>query len=209
MPGTNEASLRDHWEALYGKSADNTVSWYQPRPEISLALISACGAGPESRIVDVGGGSSRLVDALLDGTLGRVTVLDISDAALRRAQQRLGARASEVAWVSGDVTRWRPASLFDVWHDRALFHFLARPEHRSAYVVTLLDALRVGGHAIIGTFAADGPERCSGLAVVRYEPETLAAELGPGLRLVDALHEEHVTPAGKVQRFQFSRFVRV
>jgi trans-aconitate methyltransferase len=158
--------------------------------------------------VDVGGGASRLVDALRDADHEHVTVLDVAAAALERAQRRLGARAAAVSWVVADATGWQPDGEYDVWHDRALFHFLVRTEDRAAYRAALLSALRTGGHAIFATFAPDGPERCSGLPVVRYDAEALAAELGPALALVEGFREDHVTPGGRVQRFQWSRFVR-
>jgi SAM-dependent methyltransferase len=139
----------------------------------------------------------------------RITVLDIAGAALEYAKQRLGPRAAMVSWVIADITAWTPTETYDVWHDRATFHFLVRAEERDAYRNVLLAALRPGGHAIIGTFASDGPERCSGLPVVRYEPATLALELGPRFRLVEAVREQHVTPEKTVQAFQFSRFVRI
>jgi ubiquinone/menaquinone biosynthesis C-methylase UbiE len=201
-------STREHWQDVYARWADDAVAWYQARPAASLELIARTGAGPGARIVDVGGGASRLVDALLDAGHTRVAVLDVSDAALARARARLGARAGRVEWIAADVRTWAPDGPFDVWHDRAAFHFLARAEDRDAYRSTVLRAIPSGGHVIIATFASDGPERCSGLPVVRWEPAALAAELGPSFRLVESLREDHVTPAGKVQRFQFSRLLR-
>jgi SAM-dependent methyltransferase len=201
-------SLRDHWQNVYEQKGEDDVSWFQARPDISLALVMRTGVGRDARIVDVGGGASRLVDALLDSGVSGMTVVDIAAAALERARSRLGPRASAVTWVTSDVAHWKPDSTFDVWHDRAVFHFMVREDDRETYVATLRRALRPGGHAIIGTFASDGPERCSGLPVRRYEPETLAAELGTGFQLVDSVRDEHMTPGGKIQRFQFSRFVR-
>ena len=198
-----------HWDSVYATRSPDEVSWFQAHPGTSLEFIGRTGKGKDARIVDVGGGASRLVDALLDDGFDRVTVLDISQEALARAKERLADRARLVTWVAADITRWAPSSTFDIWHDRAVFHFLVNPEDRRAYRATLASALAVGGQVIIGTFASDGPERCSGLPVVRYEPDTLAAEFGSGLRLVESTHEDHVTPGGKVQRFQFSRFVRV
>jgi SAM-dependent methyltransferase len=198
-----------HWDSVYATRSPDAVSWYQARPGTSLEFIGRTGKGKDARIVDVGGGASCLVDVLLDDGFERVTVLDISQEALGRAKERLGDRARLVNWVAADITRWTPSSAFDIWHDRAVFHFLVNPEDRRAYRATLTSALSVGGQVIIGTFASDGPERCSGLPVARYEPDTLAAELGSDLRLVDCTHEDHLTPGGKVQRFQFSRFVRV
>ncbi len=201
-------SPREHWQDVYAHKRDDEVSWYQARPATSLELIARTGAGPGARIVDVGGGASRLVDALLDAGYARVAVLDVADGALDRARARLGARAARVAWIAADVRTWVPDGPFDVWHDRAAFHFLVRAEDRDAYRTTLLRAVRGGGHVIVATFASDGPERCSGLPVMRWDPDALAAELGPSFRLVESLREDHVTPAGKVQRFQFSRLVR-
>jgi SAM-dependent methyltransferase len=196
-----------HWDSVYATRDPDEVSWYQARPGLSLEFIGRTGKGRDAHIIDVGGGASRLVDALLDDGFQRVTVLDISPEALARARDRLGDRGRLVTWIAADVSRWTPTP-FDIWHDRAVFHFLVDLEDRVAYRRSMAAALPLGGQAIIGTFASDGPERCSGLPVARYEPETLGAELGPGFRLVESTHEDHRTPAGKVQRFQFSRFVR-
>jgi SAM-dependent methyltransferase len=204
-----EADRRAHWDAVYSTKAPDQVSWYQARPEISLGLIERAGKGRGARLVDVGGGASRLVDLLLDAGLNRLTVLDLSEVALEKARARLGSRASLVDWVVADATRWRPPGTFDVWHDRAVFHFLVDSEQRHRYLATISAALSPGAQAVMGTFASDGPERCSGLPVARYEPESLAQELGPGFRLVENLHEEHRTPSGKMQRFQFSRLLRL
>lgn len=197
-----------HWERVYANKPEDELSWYEARPHASLTMIARTGVGREARILDVGGGASRLVDALLDEGFRRISVLDIAEAALAVAKQRLGDRGASITWIAADATEWVPEDTYDVWHDRAAFHFLTQPEQRDGYRKALRAALRPGGHAILGTFAPDGPERCSGLPIVRYEPEALAAELGPGFRLVESHHEEHVTPAGRVQRFQFSRFVR-
>ncbi|HET8542785.1 MAG TPA: class I SAM-dependent methyltransferase [Anaeromyxobacter sp.] len=201
-------SRREHWEGIYASRSEEELSWFQARPAVSLRLVASAGVGPDARIVDVGGGASRLVDALLDAGFRRVAVLDVADGALEKSRRRLGPRAAAVEWIACDVTAWRPGAPFDLWHDRAVFHFLTRPEDRQAYRAALGAALRPGGQVVIGTFSSAGPEKCSGLPVVRWEPETLAAELGPGFRLVESARDEHVTPAGKVQRFQFSRFVR-
>ncbi len=198
-----------HWDAAYASKAPEEVSWFQQRPDASLGLLARAGFGQEASIVDVGGGASRLVDALLEAGHRRLAVLDLSAVALGKARARLGERAALVTWVVGDVTAWRPPAAFDLWHDRAVFHFLVEAEDRRRYVEVMKAALRPGGQAVLGTFASDGPERCSGLPVARWEPASLAAELGPSFRLLEALHEEHLTPGGKVQRFQFSRFERV
>ncbi len=206
--GPEPRPAREHWQDVYAQKAEDAVSWYQAFPAASIDLVSRTKAGPGARIVDVGGGASRLVDALLALGHERVAVLDVAEAALERARARLGDRASRVEWIAADVRTWTPQGSFDVWHDRATFHFMVTPADREAYFATLLRALRGGGHAIVATFASDGPERCSGLPVMRWEPDALAAALGPAFRLVDSLREDHLTPAGKVQRFQYSWFQR-
>ena len=173
---------------------------------MSLALIAeACSA---DSVIDVGGGTSLLAERLLDGGYA-VTVLDISEAAMDRARQRLGARAGEVDWMVADVTASPDLGTFDVWHDRAVFHFLITPADRAAYVALLARTVSVGGHAVIATFALDGPEKCSGLEVRRYDGSALAAELGPRFRLVKSVPERHQTPWNATQSFQYSLFKRV
>lgn len=196
-----------HWDGAYTGKQDTEVSWFQEQPGMSLELIRHCALPAGASVIDVGGGASRLVDVLVDDGLA-VTVLDLSAAALEKARARLGGRAAAVEWVVADITAWMPAAPFDLWHDRAVFHFLTEPADRAAYRERLAAALRPGGQAVIGTFALDGPERCSGLPVMRYGPEELTAELGPSFRLVEAVRESHVTPAGKTQSFQFCRLSR-
>lgn len=191
-----------HWQDVYTRKAENEVSWYQATPDVSLALIEAA-TSPGAAIVDVGGGASRLVDALI-GRGYDVTVVDIADAALATAQERLGGQAAAARWVAADVTRWRPERTFDLWHDRAVFHFLTEADDRRAYEAVMAAALPTGGHAVIGTFAADGPERCSGLPVRRYDPQDLAAEFRNHFTPVRDLRHDHVTPGGTVQKFQFT-----
>ena len=203
-----ESERRDHWQGVYATRAPDEVSWYQPRPATSLGLIARTGLGPGASVIDVGGGASRLVDALLDAGYTRVAVLDIAEVALERARDRLGERAARVEWLAADITLFRPERRFDLWHDRALFHFLVDASDRQAYREALGAALRPGGQVIVGTFALDGPDRCSNLPVARYDAAAMARELGPGYRLLETLAEEHVTPAGTVQRFQFCRFLR-
>jgi trans-aconitate methyltransferase len=204
----NEASRRDHWEAVYTGKAEDQVSWFQQTPAVSLELIALTGATRNSPIIDIGGGASRLADCLVSQGYEDVTVLDLSSAALARARSRLENNANRVKWIEADVTAWEPSRDYDVWHDRAAFHFLVLPEDQAAYVARLRRALRPGGHAIIGTFATDGPERCSGLAVRRYDATGLAATLGIGFALVDTRRHEHATPWGATQKFQFSTFRR-
>jgi 2-polyprenyl-3-methyl-5-hydroxy-6-metoxy-1,4-benzoquinol methylase len=184
---------KEHWEAAYA-DGPSEVSWYQPRPEISLELIGATGASLEAAILDVGGGASTLVDCLLDAGRLSVAVLDISASALAQARTRLAARASLVTWFEADVTKFDPPSRFAVWHDRAVFHFLTAPEDRRAYVDTLMRALQPGGDVIIATFAPDGPLKCSGLEIVRYDEASIAAELGAAFVLRESRRETHRTP---------------
>jgi SAM-dependent methyltransferase len=200
---------RAHWQQVYTTKAEGEVSWFEDHPAVSLELIRATGVAKDAAIIDVGGGASRLVDALLREGYSAVTVLDLSEHALATAKARLGDRRDAVQWIAADVTNWTPATMFQVWHDRAAFHFLTEPVDRAAYVARVLRALGVGGHLIIGTFALDGPERCSGLPVVRYDAASLAATLGGGFELAETRPHEHLTPMGHVQRFQFSRFRRI
>ena len=201
-----EMSVKEHWEKLYSSMPDSEVSWTQPEPRTSLSLIrEAC---PSGRIIDVGGGTSVLADRLLDAGYS-VAVLDISAAALDRARDRLHTRADQVLWTVADVTAAPDLGTFDVWHDRAVFHFLTKPADRAAYVALLRGTVPVGGHVIIATFAMDGPEKCSGLPVQRYDGRSLRAELGVGFDLVKSVPEVHLTPWGKPQPFQYSVFGRV
>jgi SAM-dependent methyltransferase len=201
-------STHIHWETVYSEKHERDLSWFQERPEPSLELIARAGATPASDVIDIGGGASRLVDALLARGFAHVSVLDLSETALAKARARLGDGAEKVKWIAADVTAWQPDARYDVWHDRAAFHFLTEPDAQRAYVERLRLALRDGGHAIIATFAHDGPEKCSGLPVARHSAETIGALLGTEFALVDARRHEHATPWGSVQKFQFSTFVR-
>lgn len=197
-----------HWDNVYTTKGEKDVSWYQDSPTPSLDLIALTGVSASAEIIDIGGGASRLVDNLLRKNFGRLTVLDLSGAALEAARRRLGESAARVTWVVADVTTWQPAQTYDLSHDRAAFHFLTDQADQSAYLERLRKALKPAGFAIIGTFAADGPERCSGLPIVRYDAASLAAGLGDEFELIDARRHEHMTPWGAVQRFQFSTFRR-
>jgi len=201
-------SRRAHWQSVYIRKGENEVSWFQENPAPSLELIAQVGATAASAIIDIGGGASRLVDNLLDRGFGDVTVLDLSDAALEAARARLGSRAARVHWIVADATVWEPLKEYDIWHDRAAFHFLTEERDRAGYGVRLRRALKVGGYAIIATFALDGPERCSGLPVVRYDPASLGQTLGPDFELIDTRRHTHETPWGSDQSFQFSVFRR-
>jgi hypothetical protein len=201
-------SRQAHWEGVYTNKGENEVSWFQETPTPSLELIAQVGATPASAIIDIGGGASRLVDNLIDRGFEDVTVLDLSEASLETAIARLGSRATQAHWIIADSTVWEPLKAYDIWHDRAAFHFLTEDCDRAAYVARLEQALKVGGYVIIATFALDGPERCSGLPVVRYDPVSLGKTLGRAFQLVDARRHAHATPCGLDQSFQFSVFRR-
>jgi trans-aconitate methyltransferase len=203
-----DASARDHWETVYTTKEETGVSWFQDNPSPSLELIEQLKPASDASIIDVGGGASRLVDALLERGFRRPTVLDISQAALDLACLRLGRRASYAQWIVEDVREWEPSRRFDIWHDRAAFHFLVKAPDRAAYIARLKQALRPGGYAIIATFAPDGPEKCSGLPVYRTDARGLAEELGEAFKLVESKTHDHVTPQNSSQRFQFSVFQR-
>lgn len=197
-----------HWEDVYASKGENEVSWFQENPAPSLELIEQAGATPASAIIDVGGGASRLVDNLIEKGFGDVTVLDLSEAALEAAKRRLGNRAAKIHWIVADATTWDPSKAYDIWHDRAAFHFLTEPGDRTGYIARLARALKIGGHAVIATFALDGPEKCSGLPAVRYDAGSLGRTLGPTFRPLGTRRHQHVTPWGSQQVFQFSVFRR-
>jgi len=191
-----------HWEHIYETKAPTQVSWYQSHPELSLQLIQRTGVTPAEPILDVGGGASTLVDDLLANDFQQITVLDISATALTLARQRLGDRAAEVTWLEADILRAAlPHHFCQVWHDRAVFHFLTRVEDRQRYVEAVRWAVRPGGHVIVATFAVDGPPRCSGLEVIRYNPDSLHAEFGSDFELETSAAETHHTPFGSEQKF--------
>jgi SAM-dependent methyltransferase len=200
-------SSKQHWENVYSTKATDAVSWYQPQAELSLQMIAATGLQKTAAVIDVGGGASTLIDGLLAAGYSDLTVLDLSRAALAVAQARLGATASRVRWLEGDITGMQlRAGAFDLWHDRAVFHFLTEAQQRRLYVERLVDALKPGGHVIIATFADDGPTQCSGLPVMRYDAAQLAAELGERFELVQHQTAAHHTPFGTVQQFTWCWF---
>lgn len=195
---------QSHWQTVYLTKGEQQVSWSQADPQPSLRLIESVAPGRDASIIDVGGGASRLVDALLTSGFHDVTVLDLSEAALANARGRIGATGEAVRWVVGDATVWQPQQAFDIWHDRAAFHFLVEEQDRVAYLDRLHRGVKPGGHAVIGTFALDGPEKCSGLPVQRYDPATLSRTIGPAFELIAEVPHRHVTPWGATQSFQFS-----
>ena len=195
-------SLKTHWEHIHQTKTPTQVSWYQQHALQSLQFIANTGVDKAGRIIDIGGGISTLVDDLLTNGYQQISVLDISAAALQTTQQRLGPRAKEITLLEADVTQVQlPYQFYDVWHDRAVFHFLTDLEDRQRYVDTVREAVKPGGHVIVATFASDGPEKCSGLQVVRYAPESLHNEFGEGFELINSTNELHHTPFGTEQKF--------
>lgn len=195
---------KQHWEQVYTTKASDSVSWFQEHADQSLRLIHNTRLGKDAAIIDVGGGTSRLVDDLVAEGYTDLTVFDLSSTALAVARQRLGKHADIVHWIEGDITRAKfPMNRFDIWHDRAVFHFLTDPADRHAYVERVLSSVRPGGHVIVATFAEDGPEKCSGLPVMRYQPEALHAVFGDTFQLIEHEKEAHHTPFGTVQQFVY------
>ena len=199
---------KDHWNSVYERKDAIEVSWFQAEPTLSPEIIGSLVSNKAVPLIDVGGGASTLVDKLLERGFTNLTVLDISAVALNHAKQRLGGRNKLVNWIEADVTRFAAHTAFQLWHDRAVFHFLTLAPDRAAYVSSLAAALPQG-HAIISTFGMKGPEQCSGLHVVRYDAQKISAEFGDCFRLVNTFHELHTTPWGSPQEFAYFIFQRV
>lgn len=202
-------SPQGHWNAVYQEKDEAEVSWFQERPTLSLELIEVADPSHRAHVIDIGGGASRLVDHLLAAGYRHPAVLDIAGAALARARERLGASAGQVEWIVADVTRTRDIGQFDLWHDRAVFHFLTDAQHRRRYLELAEGTVAEGGHLVIATFAPDGPERCSGMPVCRYDAEALSQAVGRGFELQLSQEEEHRTPGGAAQRFVYCLFRRI
>ena len=193
---------KQHWEQVYANKASNAVSWFQERADGSMRLIHLTNIGKDATIIDVGGGASTLIDNLLLENYSNLTVLDLSAKALDKSKQRVGNRADSVTWLEGDVTQLLlQAHHYDLWHDRAVFHFLTDPIDRKAYVQQVMKSVRPGGHVIVSTFADDGPDKCSGLPTMRYSPNSLHAEFGDAFKLLISEKEIHHTPFGTEQKF--------
>jgi hypothetical protein len=203
-----ETSSKEHWEQVYATQPEQQLSWFEPVPPISLDLLLVPSLKKDAPVIDVGGGASRLVDALLDRGFTQITVLDIADTALEISRRRLADRAAQVGWRAADVLTWKPDRSYRAWHDRAVFHFLTTAQQRLAYRTTMENAVLSGGIVVIGTFSPLGPERCSGLPVQRYTAQSLSSELGNQFRWTATEKIEHTTPSGQTQQFQFSRFIR-
>lgn len=199
---------KSHWETVYSTKPPEKLSWTQPAPSPSLEWIVEALPKHDGRVIDIGGGISELVDRLLEKGFVRPAVLDISSAALSQAKARLGDRSREVEWIEADITSFERPSEFSLWHDRAVFHFLTAPEDRRRYVSNLKRSLRPGGFVLLATFSPEGPAKCSGLDVMRYDEEGLAAELGPEFRLVKSERKTHTTPWGASQAFVYTLFAR-
>ncbi len=203
---TEADARRRHWQHVWQSREAEKVSWYEPVPAVSLELIEVAELSADTPLVDVGGGASTLVDHLLERGYHAITVLDIAASAFDAARRRLGERAAAVEWAVADVTRWDPPRRFGLWHDRAVFHFLVEEGERAAYRATLERALAPGGWAVIATFASDAPPKCSGLPVMRHDPEALARAFAPLLEPVAWRRHVHVTPSGVVQPFTYGLF---
>jgi cyclopropane fatty-acyl-phospholipid synthase-like methyltransferase len=195
---------KNHWETVYATKNPNEVSWTQERPDTSLNFIHSFGLPKTARIIDVGGGDSKLVDYLLDEGYENVTVLDISEKALEKAKTRLGAKAQKVKWVASDITEFQPDGYYDVWHDRATFHFLTTREQITRYLDTAKKAVK--HYLTIGTFSENGPKKCSGLEIKQYTEAELQAQLAAGFQKIRCITEDHVTPFNTVQNFLFCSF---
>jgi 2-polyprenyl-3-methyl-5-hydroxy-6-metoxy-1,4-benzoquinol methylase len=195
-------SAKSHWEQVYTTKTPTQVSWYQVHAQTSLELIQRTGISRTSSIIDVGGGTSTLVDDLIDSGFQAITVLDISRSALQFAQQRLGVRGTRVTWIEADITQVDlPPEAYEVWHDRAVFHFLTQPDDRQRYINAVRHSVRPGGHVIVATFALEGPKQCSGLDVMRYSSDGLHGEFGEDFELLTSVPETHHTPFGTEQAF--------
>lgn len=206
---TESNQRKDHWQNVWTSKTAEEVSWFQNDPSTSLSLIKAAGLRKDAAIIDVGGGASLLADRLLESGYVHVAVLDISEAALRQTGERLGPMGDDISWIESDVLEWNPVpGLFDLWHDRAVFHFLRDPAEQAAYVEVMRRALGPESTLIIATFAPDGPEKCSGLPVTRHDQASLSALLGAEFKLEESRAEAHTTPGGNLQNFIWCRFTR-
>ncbi len=200
---------KKYWENVYGEKKPVEVSWYQAEPTVSLKIIISTEIDYTAKIIDVGGGASVLVDKLLDQGFQNLTVLDISSKAIHYAQEKLGRRAENVSWIEADVTEFKSSVQYDVWYDRAVFHFLTDSEDRTKYIRRLEEAVKPGGHVIIAAFAIDGPPKCSGLDIERYSPEKMKNEFDDSFEFVNSVSEVHITPWNKEQKFIYCYFKKI
>jgi len=205
---TEESPRRTHWNDVYATKGERERSWYQDHPSSSMNAITSIRLSHDAAIIDVGGGDSHVVDALLDEGFTNVTVLDISAQAIENAKRRLGERADLVRWVVSDITDYAPDMQFDFWHDRAAFHFLTDPNDVEKYMATAHTCIRPGGYMFLGTFSVDGPKRCSALDVTQYSETTMTATVGDGFERMWCRREDHMTPFATTQNFIFCLFRR-
>ena len=199
-----KTNRKNHWETVYETKTPDQVSWTQETPKVSLDLIRSFGLNKSAKIIDVGGGDSKFVDHLINEGFKNVTVLDISEKALEKAKKRLGEKAKNVTWIVSDITTFQPETTYDVWHDRAAFHFLTTAEDIEKYVTTVTNA--VTGFLIMGTFSENGPIKCSGLEIKQYSKEKLTTKFENGFEKIDCVIEDHKTPFGTTQNFLFCSF---
>lgn len=195
---------KNHWEKVYQTKTPDEVSWTQEKPQTSLDLINSCALGKEAKIIDIGGGDSTLVDFLLNEGYQNITVLDISAKALERAQKRLGSQAEKVTWIEADVTEFEPKETYDIWHDRAAFHFLTQQEHIRKYLQITKE--NVAGYMILGTFSINGPKKCSGLDIQQYDEPSITSLFKENFEKLSCFTEDHTTPFNTIQNFIFCRF---
>lgn len=202
------STRKAHWEHIYETRSPDEVSWFQPTPQHSLDIIQPLDLPPEAPIIDIGGGDSRLVDHLLELGYQNLTVLDISEAAIQKAQQRLGEKAKQVEWIVEDITVFQPTKQYTLWHDRATFHFLREQSEIERYVSTAAQAIQPGGYLLLGTFSTHGPDRCSGLDVTQYSADSLTDLFREHFEQLDCHTTDHETPSGSAQQFLFCLFMR-
>ncbi|WP_185289385.1 class I SAM-dependent methyltransferase [Chryseobacterium lactis] len=200
----NSSEHKNHWENVYETKNPDQVSWTQAKPQTSLDFIASLGLGKEAKIIDIGGGDSNLVDFLLQEGYENITVLDISAKALEKAKERLGDSASKVQWIATDITEFKPTETYDIWHDRAAFHFLTTPEQVSKYIN--ITEKYITGFMILGTFSKNGPTKCSGLDIQQYDDESLSEKFESGFERIKCITEDHTTPFGTTQNFVFCSF---
>lgn len=200
----NSSANKNHWENVYETKNPDQVSWTQKKPQTSLDFINSFGLGKQAKIIDIGGGDSNLVDFLLEEGYENITVLDISAKALEKAKQRLGDKADKVKWIARDITAFEPAETYNIWHDRAAFHFLTTPEQVSKYVDIAKKS--INGFLVLGTFSKNGPTKCSGLDIQQYDGESLSEKFKENFEKIGCITEDHTTPFGTVQNFVFCSF---
>jgi cyclopropane fatty-acyl-phospholipid synthase-like methyltransferase len=201
-----ENNYKQHWETVFLTKEENELSWFQPYPKTSMEFVEQLNLPKESRIIDIGGGDSHFVDALLEKGYRNITVLDISANAIARARKRLGERAEQVKWITTDIVDFEPAEQYDLWHDRAAFHFLKSDEDINKYVSIAEEAIRSKGYLILGTFSTDAPQKCSGLEIRQYSETSMSARFKLSFNRIKCLKEDHSTPSQKLQNFLFCSF---